>query len=886
MKLNQSYKIINIIFILIFTSNQLFVSADDVQGVYSILGRGGDFLAPPLKFNSLFSAGKDSIDNSNFVTFFSAYFLNGEISKYSVLSDIDEKDVFSVIDGKKIFLLVSKRAVSTEGEITKISFPCLLEGQKYLIIVSARGNELTDLQVKSEQDAVKILKDFSWERTASASLSDTHPSVRFILAFFEKIGASKLRNRVKDFIHEERIVFFKDEPLDFDGIVFKYNENLSSKDFTLSLIKEITSYFYDGLSELSKNVLKKSMDDFWEIYFTEGKVKIDKEKDFDVKFKAETSEDSIDLINLVYSLESRVGPATNEGEIFKNTPVYEMIDLRDVDSNSSEYAETLDGIVNIFEQVAGHEAEVFNAENEGSNIKIFPRAIIPKKILVEKISNVIFPVSQSYEDGRIILNENFVKLMHKLRNMGFDTEYGDIYPFERLEESAPIGNFYNSLIHAIAILELRGHFFIDKETGKIAFHYNETSSQSNRGKNYLYVNLLSLVYFWLNIVEGAERFSSDSIERFMKENYVVFKNLSAEEKKNFAEHLLALENSFIELYSAGSLTRYPVWMDEETFLNTSFKKEEADITKLIEIFYSIAGPLDFSALMNEFRIRDLYITRKTARMYLKVLYKSGLLNLIFVGNEEIDSNNFVFKNYLYNMVHMTGKDLKEIRGCLKKASPNGRVRNIPAKNLEEEITRIREKYYAGVFIKDLNEIIYNKKFRENKEEIIIAIDTSWIPEKLEEGIQPLLQSFDKLEELGCIKVIRGRGTAFIDELNRKSVGVPFKNILILAGKEISIDPYFTQFWLKAGTGDNRPFIAYIEAGDLQNRYEYFFLQFVQIMDISIKMAFLKSYPYQYSQININVLNSKRIELTLFAKKIDIRIAKTIYDAQKKIIQSL
>ncbi|MFH1664688.1 MAG: hypothetical protein ABIA77_00890 [Candidatus Omnitrophota bacterium] len=108
---------------------------------------------------------------------------------------------------------------------------------------------------------------------------------------------------------------------------------------------------------------------------------------------------------------------------------------------------------------------------------------------VERLSDHVLPVAVTKEDGTVLVNENFVKVMHKIRELIAKQGWGkvDWVSDGDIHDLVPkwsgghreLGQFYMSILYSVAIHEMKGHFRI--ENGVILFNPDESWAQGERG---------------------------------------------------------------------------------------------------------------------------------------------------------------------------------------------------------------------------------------------------------------------------------------------------------------------------------------------------------------------------------------------------------------------
>ncbi len=259
------------------------------------------------------------------------------------------------------------------------------------------------------------------------------------------------------------------------------------------------------------------------------------------------------LLMTLLSMETSLkNPAANEGGLKLHPSAYShMIDLSGVSMKDCEDIGVIEDVRKIFTEVVEHFygmkwVKAYVAQMDGKpDIKVPPHVTkkenLPGKgdrLLIRKISNGLLPSALSLENGTIILNENFLKMLYKIKKDFFigDQKYdgyliGGIYDnevsiFDETDMHTPyLGNFYISLIYSVAYHEIKGHYEINDE-GEFIHRRDENKAQAMRGgSKSVYVNVIAVSAYLLGFVEGGIRISGWKIEDFVRENPALFSNV-------------------------------------------------------------------------------------------------------------------------------------------------------------------------------------------------------------------------------------------------------------------------------------------------------------------------------------------------------------------------
>ncbi len=236
-------------------------------------------------------------------------------------------------------------------------------------------------------------------------------------------------------------------------------------------------------------------------------------------FTAESMDDM--TILMISDIDSALRDlASNEGGIkFLSAAYQTTVNVSDVTMKDCEREGVLKDVRKAFNRVAEHDNEKYRTE--GLDIPLIRMPGYKDNLLVKKISNGIIPTALSLPDGRIVLNENFIKVLYKMRKMRLNEDVpGAFYK----DMNTELGNFYESVIFSVAIHEIRGHYRYGE--GKVIHDPDETRAQKERGRKYREANLLSIMLFWFWVLEDSRRFEKKSLVMdFINENPVLFKDM-------------------------------------------------------------------------------------------------------------------------------------------------------------------------------------------------------------------------------------------------------------------------------------------------------------------------------------------------------------------------
>lgn len=173
----------------------------------------------------------------------------------------------------------------------------------------------------------------------------------------------------------------------------------------------------------------------------------------------------------------------------------------------------------------------------------------PSEAVEEAVGCLLPTARERVENGAVIVevNENFIKMMHHYAVKGMKGKDGDILDYPR-GSSTPepvIGNYYYSLLFAVATHVIHGHLKIAETDGDAApkpaeLLLDEAFAQGERGNKYAYVNTLALWFHLVTVVEKNVRPEERMENHFMIRYKEAFRKLSEAEKKNLPRHMTDL----------------------------------------------------------------------------------------------------------------------------------------------------------------------------------------------------------------------------------------------------------------------------------------------------------------------------------------------------------
>jgi hypothetical protein len=244
---------------------------------------------------------------------------------------------------------------------------------------------------------------------------------------------------------------------------------------------------------------------------------------------------------LIGSFELELNSEFNEGGLcFDQTAHTFLPDIRSVSLEDCKKLGVISDIRKVFYQAAQTLRKRYNKHGKIwrriFSVKDFPG--VGNNLVVEKLSDGVFPTAAARADGTIAVNENFVKVMYLLAESGlreqscnFENIFSDDYKFYReVDKKYTLsGNLYYSILYSIALHEMLGHFKV--VDGSVVFAPGEDgATHAMRGERRKYINVIAISFFWLVVMDaGGGRIDEDSVRRFFNCNKQLVTAFSAEE---------------------------------------------------------------------------------------------------------------------------------------------------------------------------------------------------------------------------------------------------------------------------------------------------------------------------------------------------------------------
>jgi len=549
---------------------------------------------------------------------------------------------------------------------------------------------------------------------------------------------------------------------------------------------------------------------------------------------------------------------------FSPTAHISTLDISNISFHDAVTEGITTGIANVFKHVAKHELKKYRTTHGPSSadkkqLQLSDMPGVGKKLVFADVSSSLIPTTMAREDGIIFVNNIFVRVMCLLKRLELDGTKGDIFGCEEDLDHAPpnsdknrneknepyMGNLYKAILYSIAIHEIQGHFKIIKD--RLVFD-NDAVSQPQRGNSMLYFNLAALLWFFLEVVEDKNGFDVTRLKSFFKTNNVMFKKFIEDVTDEMKQ--LRLSDLFI-LYRKLSKTvkdngivlhkigRKPVsgkspaepqncsTVDGIPYTLPDIKKPPPNITD--------TKPTPASVFTTIIKTQTKLTTTSLSRKF------SGT-------NQEIVQPIVTFLNKLCLVkdVNMPGggpithlktppMTITEQKLVLEILDTLNDVTDLKTKIAAIRIVLVNtlEPTWKKMFIHMIEKAIEQKDAVVRGKNIVIAVETSWIPEPRKKNVKKLL---DSLKESGNCKIVYGSshvmGKNLIKALVSKTVSPG--NLIILAGEPVLKQEEFITVRTKFVDKKKSPFLVGVRNSDLKNNS---YIRLMAMLTCAVQLAY-------------------------------------------------
>ncbi|KJJ84468.1 hypothetical protein OMAG_001679 [Candidatus Omnitrophus magneticus] len=525
-----------------------------------------------------------------------------------------------------------------------------------------------------------------------------------------------------------------------------------------------------------------------------------------------------------------------------------------------------------------HKEKIYNLMNttrEQKNILKFPIKILtsPDNIEVKHLSDFILPIAvlDAHSPKRkIFINNNFIKVMCKLHELGMATQRGDIYHDNNNPQSKKLGNLWESIIYSVAFHEIRGHFRIINNN--IIFNPEEEWAQAERGgRDYIFMNTLAIMYFLFEIVEQDTNFNPAFLDFFVEKNPYLFRNLTDKEKSIFTKRLLQI------YFDLADKNIVPVSKTGLTYRKTG--KTRKDYEKLMCTYGNLCIETLFDFLLHSKKTMSFNeIADELGAWRLKYSLRIYIERLKQIGIITSSSNNQ--GETVYSFITIPGflaKDAKKIIEGFNDLLPDDEK----LKTAREKFFAILEPYRSLNLLKTIEKYSAPKTAREKNDKIVIAISPGWIPQIQRDSSQFSSLIFI-LKKIPNIEIIIGKEEYLVNTLkdlieNKKETS--WGKIIIIAEKN-ALQTTLLKTLIPRENEKNKPFVVCVNTENIKpNSY----IPITDIIKDSILAANNPDFTGSPKNIIIKKYNSRFIIFSPAAKALNIDIRNKIYKEQAKLL---
>jgi len=846
--------------------------------------------------------------------------ISGRDFAYNLFSDLGSKTVRIFFKNVEELQFDSMPESDQPNKILVV--PCSVEGRSYNAHILLYGDGQIKSAVYSLEEYDKICEELKGRLSSGAVarmlekldshglqgkdamyfIDATDESVRSVMAFLEKIGAESIKRRFQEIVESRKLLLIGQPVFVAGAIAVKEAKDEKSRAQAIlenMLIKE-------GIIE---TMFKGAFESFWGLW----------KKNQTEKFRLDEIAPQLGLT--IREIERKSEDVSNEGYPdnngnrgivqFNDTAYGRVSDVIDIEL--SDCTETIKDIKRIFREVALHEIREHNDKggHRLSEDDADVPGIDPRKIKICRLSNCLLPTDlvmtevTETEKGKgyrafkeIRINEYFVRVMQKLRKPLLEENLGKILLDESCKEKYPSyvpvsviaereesAELYYSIIYALAIHTIRGHFPIN-EYGFVVFNPDEFLAQKERGKKYLYVNVVALMFYWIAIVERDTRFE-ERIEYFMENYPEIFAGLTNEEKEKLPWDVLQIAANIV--FRGEHKWRPTNWWEAipsgitAEHVEKVFRDNPDAVSNEGEPGTGVLPP---GALAKAFQLLHLEGKARTAediveRMRdLNVSIVSGCLDaLVEFGLVKTDLKE---GEKTYEPEFITPARKEEV---IKILEANNTLDRTDVKKVKGEIYKVKETLWADAILDALVQGSRAQEIRAKGEKIILALETDWIPEEQKALIQQLIQELDRLDAKGTVKVIRGDGDTLATNLMKtvEEERAPLQNVIVLASQDTLKNKEFDPI---RATGDNdtdKAFLAGVDASGLKGDS---YIRLLEMLTMAVRMALGQRSISGHPEIEVTIENARTVIFFPKAEPLDYNNIKKIYDAQRKLLAAV
>jgi hypothetical protein len=818
--------------------------------------------------------------------------------------------------------------IQTDAERKESTFsikkiiPCRIKDKMYYAYLYRYRDAMTHISILNEKEYDKFVKksdaimhEVLSKGTISADkiareekgriryIADSDDSVTSVSKFLEQIEAANLKRIFDKMVVGKKLVMYE-KPLLISGGM-EIGATTDEKERAAAILSQLLAHY---------GVLYQE------------RIKFRRALETGVKLEP-------DLATIVFGIEKDLGRVSNEGEInFADSAFKKRMYIGDV--TNKDCKEIVRDVIRAYKHVARHRVKQLESDikEQKKKIRDIKRArgslplsletklrdlqetlekvkLISKEMAFDKIVNMahisdsVLPtvIMEREENGKIAikLNETFVKVMYKLKKRLGD-DRGTIYDLDApgwgFDRDKPLGNLYRSILYSIVIHEVEGH--IKVENGAIKLHFWEEDAQAERGRGHLYVNILSILFFWFAIVEREDD-PAMRASMLLNEYPHMFKKLTEEERARLAYHLMLLAGDFLDTRPSQdnpllNLSEYEsIQASRDEFSDLTRRRWYTPKHLLDEIagndrhYSPMFGMSDIIGGPNP-RISNAH--PEDVGLSLEILTNLEIFNAVISPVNITTSRVQEPKYKLSEEISGTLRSMSDIGKCLRNENlvrytdfrDIGKVSDERMIRLKAEVLKVKEKYWVTKLLSTLKSLA-----KEIKGMTVIAIDTDWVPDEQKDMINKILQELEKSGH-GVFTIIRkGKGESkeeFAAKVLReqKKLGLPAKNIVVLADqKTINIDG-FSGLKVEAKEGEGTAFFAGVDGSKLgSNSY----INIVEMLELALRLAFVQGSAAKSAYMETLKISERIYLLIPKARPVDMLKLPEVYNAIKEALKS-
>jgi len=218
----------------------------------------------------------------------------------------------------------------------------------------------------------------------------------------------------------------------------------------------------------------------------------------------------------------------------------------------------------------------------------------------------------------------------------------------------------------------------------------------------------------------------------------------------------------------------------------------------------------------------------------------------------------------------------------------------------EQINTLKWKAYESIekwWSHAVQDTVLTKRYGATKydrlKKIVVALDTSWVPEGDKDYIQSLIQDLERMNKTGKVIFIRGSGNGIslareIKKVIREEY-VPLSNVVIIGSQKTIMNSEFNSLRAMDDKDENKAFVAEIDASELSdidrenNKANY--IRLLELITIVTRRALYLNQIFEHPNFQILPQNFRTIIVKLKAEPFDFEQIKKIYQEQRKALTS-